>query len=90
METDCQDFVNLWSLRHNSRSVVALIIAEIGEHACSFTSFFIQHISRSANFSTHLCAKQVSTLDVTDCWMGSMHSFLVTSLMADSAEASVE
>ncbi|KAF7004617.1 hypothetical protein CFC21_019824, partial [Triticum aestivum] len=85
METDYYDFVNLWSLRHNSRSVVPPIIAEIREHACSFTSFVIQHISRSTNFSAHLCAKQASTLDVTDCWVGSMPSFLVTSLMADSS-----
>lgn len=70
--------------------MVAPILAEIREHAFAFTSFVIQHASRSANISAHLCAKQASTLDVTDCWLESKPIFLVTSLMADSAVAFVE
>ena len=84
LETDSLEMVNLWHSRHD-RSVVAPILTEIEEHASFFKSFVIQHVSRSANFPAHLCAKQASTLDVTDCWLDSTPSFLVTSLLADSA-----
>ena len=52
-----------------------------------FECFVIQHVGRSANVSAHLCAKKASTLDVTECWMDSIPSLLVTSISADSAGA---
>ena len=66
---------------------MAPILAEIREHVIYFKSFVIQHVGRSANVSAHMCAKQASTLDVTECWMDSIPSLLVTSLSADSAGA---
>ena len=86
-ETDNLEIVNLWNLRHSDRAVVAPILSEIREHVPSFKSFVIQHVGRSANVSAHLCAKQASTLDVTDCWLESSPSFLVTSLTTDFAGA---
>ena len=87
IETDCMEIVDLWNSRQAHRAVVAPILLEIGEHACSFSSFFVQHVCRSANFSAHLCAKQASTLEVTNCWLDVIPSFLVTSLLADDAGA---
>ena len=66
---------------------MAPIFLEIGEHVPSFKSFVVQHVGRAGNVSAHLCAKQASTLDVTECWLESTPSFLVTSLLADSAGA---
>ena len=83
METDCLEVVNLWNTRHNSRSVVAPILLEIGELVSFFTSFVIQHTYREANVPAHLCAKHSCSLQVTDSWLDSAPSFLVTSLMAD-------
>jgi hypothetical protein len=82
METDCLELVNLWNNRRNSRSIVAHILLEIGELASSFTSFSIQHVMRTANYPTHLCAKRASTLCVTESWMDDTPSFLVSSLLA--------
>ena len=67
--------------------MVAPILLEIGELVPSFISFCIQHVSRSANTSAHLCAKRASTLEATDCWLDQPPGLLVTSLLADSAGA---
>uniref|UniRef100_A0A453JHS9 RNase H type-1 domain-containing protein n=1 Tax=Aegilops tauschii subsp. strangulata TaxID=200361 RepID=A0A453JHS9_AEGTS len=88
METDCLEIVNLWNTRHNSLSVVAPLLLEIGELASSFSSFVIQHVIRSANVPAHLYAKYACTLLVTESWTGSRPSFLLTSLMADDARSS--
>ncbi|KAM3412112.1 hypothetical protein ACQJBY_003659 [Aegilops geniculata] len=88
METDCLEIVNLWNTRHNSFSVVAPLLIEIGELAASFTSFVIQHVNRSADVPAHLCAKHACTLLVTESWTGSRPSFLLTSLLADDARSS--
>ena len=83
MEVDCLELVMLWKTRHNSRSVVAPILLEIGELSHSFVLFDVQHVNRSANLPAHLCAKHACTLNVTDCWLEDTPSFLVTSLLAD-------
>lgn len=83
METDCLTLVNLWNTRHNDRSVVAPILAEIGELSSSFLVFVIQHVTRSANLPAHLCAKRACMLMVTDSWLDSVPSFLISSLIAD-------
>ncbi|KAI4971708.1 hypothetical protein ZWY2020_002622 [Hordeum vulgare] len=91
METDCLEAVNVWNSRHTDRSVAAPILTEIGELALSFTSFYIQHVIRSANGHVHLCAKRSGTLNVTDNWLDSTPSFLISSLLADcSANGFVE
>jgi hypothetical protein len=59
VETDCSEVANLWTTRHDSRSVVAPILLEIGELSGSFISFDIRHIVRSANGPAHICA----------CWL---------------------
>lgn len=87
METDCLEVVNLWNSRHNSRSVVAPVLVEIGELASSFDSFCIQHVMRSANVPAHLCAKHASTLTVTESWTDDRPPFLLTSLLADDARS---
>ena len=83
LESDCLEIVNLWNTRHGSRSVVAPLLVEIGEHALSFDSFVIQHVNRSANLPAHLCAKHASTLMVAETWLDSTPSFLISSLMAN-------
>ena len=88
METDCQELVQLWNTRHNSRSIVAPILDEIGELAFDFSFFEIQHVTRSANLPAHLCAKRACTLNVTDCWLDETPSFLVSSLLADCRDNS--
>jgi hypothetical protein len=85
METDCLEVVNLWNTRCGSRSVVAPILLELGELSTSYTFFVIQHVSRSANHSAHLCAKFACTLMVTDSWIDVTPDFLVVSLRADGA-----
>ena len=91
MEMDCSEVANLWTTRHDSRSVVAPILLEIGELSGSFTFFDIRHIVRSANGPAHICAKQACTIDVTESWIKSTPSFLISSLLADcSANAFVE
>ena len=62
-------------------------MSEIREHVLFFKSLVIQHVGRSANVSAHLCAKQASTLHVTECWIDSTPSLLVTSLSADNGGA---
>jgi ribonuclease HI len=83
METDCMEVVNLWKTRHNSRSIVAPLLEEIGELASSFISFDIQHVIRTSNYPAHLCAKHASTLNVTESWMDETPSFLFSCLLAD-------
>lgn len=87
LESDCMEIVNLYIKHHEPRSVMAPIMSEIREHFSSFKFCIIQHVSSTANFPAHLCAKHASTLDVTDCWIDSTPSFLVTSLLADSTGA---
>ena len=87
LESDNLEIVNLWNSRQTSRAVVAPILVEIGEHVPSFKSFVVQHVSRAANVPAHLCAKQAITLDVTECWLDTTPSFLVTSLLADDVGA---
>ncbi|KAF7008929.1 hypothetical protein CFC21_023575 [Triticum aestivum] len=89
MESDCLEVVNLWNSRHDDRTVVAPILAEILELYTSFKSFCIQYISKTANYPAHLCARHASTLDVTECWFDSASGIIVTSLLADSAGASI-
>ena len=86
METDCLEMVTLWTTRHNSRSIVAPLLVEIGELCNNFTLFDIQHVNRPANVPAHLCAKRACTLNVTDSWLEETPSFLVTSLLADCPE----
>ena len=83
METDCLEVVNLWNSRHNSRSIVAPILFDIGELASTFISFDIQHVNKAANVPAHLCAKRACSLMVTESWLASEPSFLVSSLLAD-------
>jgi len=86
MEMDCLEMVEmvqLWSNRHNSRSIVAPILLEIGELVSDFSLFDVLHVNRSANVPAHLCAKHACTLNVTECWLEESPSFLVTSLLAD-------
>ena len=90
METDCLEVVNLWNTRHGSRSVVAPILLEIGELACNFSSFTIQHVPRAANVPAHLCAKFACTLMVTDSWFGNPPNFLAVSLLADRAGSVID
>ena len=89
MESDCLEVVNLWNSRHDDRTIVAPILVEIVELSTSFKSFCIQYISRTANYPAHLCARHASTLDVTECWFDSAPGIIVTSLLADSAGASI-
>ena len=86
METDRLEMVTLWTTHHNSHSIVAPLLVEIGELCNNFTLFDIQHVNRSANVPAHLCAKRACTLNVTDSWLEETPSFLVTSLLADCPE----
>ena len=88
METDSLEIVHLWNDRHNTRSIVAPILLEIGELTSSFDFFTIQHVSRTANLPAHLCVKRACSLMVTESWLGSEPSFLVTSLLADDRRSS--
>jgi hypothetical protein len=83
IETDCLEIVNLRNNSHNSLSVVAPILLELGEISNSFTVFSIEHVLRTANYPAHLCAKRASTLSVTESWMSETPNFLVSSLIAD-------
>lgn len=85
MEVDCLELVTLWNSRHNSHSIVAYLLDEIGELSTYFDSFLICRVSRSANLPAHLCAKRACALGVTDSWIDETPSFLVTSLLADSS-----
>lgn len=89
METDCLEVVNLWNTRHGSRSVVAPILSEIGELACNFSFFHIQHVPRTANVPAHLCAKFACTLMVTDSWFETPPDFLAVSILADHAGSAI-
>ncbi|KAE8808101.1 alanyl-trna synthetase [Hordeum vulgare] len=88
IETDSLEVVNLWNSRRTLRSVIAPLLLDIEELAVSFLSFDIHHVRRHANIPAHLCAKHASTLEVSECWMDSPPGLLVTSLMANSADAS--
>ena len=91
MEIDCLELVKFWQSRHNSRSIVAPLLLEIGELCNTFSSFDIQHVNRSANLPAHLCAKHACTIDVTDSWIECTPSFLISSMLADcSADAFIK
>ena len=91
LETDCLETVTLWNNRYDDRSIVAPILAEIRELCLNFSSFVIQHVIRAANGPAHLCAKRASMLNVTESWLETTPSFLISSLLADcSANAFVE
>uniref|UniRef100_A0A3B5XXJ3 RNase H type-1 domain-containing protein n=1 Tax=Triticum aestivum TaxID=4565 RepID=A0A3B5XXJ3_WHEAT len=83
METDSLEVVNLWATRHDSRSVVAPILLDIGELTTCFSSFDICHVVRSANEPAHICAKHACTIDRTDSWLDNTPGFLVSALLAD-------
>ncbi|KAE8794557.1 Casein kinase I-2-like protein [Hordeum vulgare] len=83
LETDNMEVVNLWNTRLNSRSVVAPILLEIDELCASFHSSVIQHVSRSANGSAHLCARSAFAVTATESWLTKTPSFLIRSLLAD-------
>ena len=85
LETDCLEVVNLWNTRHDSWSVVAPILVEIGELAGSLNYFYIHHVVRSANGPVHICAKHACTIDGTESWLDNTPSFLISSLLADSS-----
>jgi hypothetical protein len=86
-ETDCLEVVDLWKSRHDSRSVVAPILQDIGEFALNFSSFVIQHVSRSATHSAHLCAKLACTMDGTHSWLECISDCLLVSILADRSGA---
>ena len=83
MEVDCLDVVDQWIKHQDSRSIIAPILVEIEELARGFKSFLIQHVMRLSNNSAHLCAKAACTLEVSECWMSSPPSFLVSSILED-------
>jgi ribonuclease HI len=85
METDCLEVISLWNNRHDSRSVVAPILQELGELVISFNSFIFQHVPRSANNSAHLCAKLACTLTVSSSWLDCIPDFLLVSIQADQS-----
>ena len=86
LESDCLEAVNLWNSSYTDRSVVAPIPSEIRELSASFLSFHISHVIRAANGPAHLCAKRACTLDMTESWLDSTPSFLISSLIADCSE----
>jgi hypothetical protein len=83
LETGCLEGVDLWKTRHDSPSVVTPILQDIGEFALSFTSFVIQHVSRSANHSAQLCAKLACTPDGIHSWLECIPNFLVVNVLVD-------
>lgn len=83
MEMDNLETVDLSSSCKNSRSTAMPIIREIWVIALSLSSFLIQHVSRTANESSHLCATRSQALDVTKSWINSSPDFLVSSLLVD-------
>jgi ribonuclease HI len=87
IETDCMEVVDLWNSRHGSRSAVTPILQDIGELALCFISFSIQHVSRTANHSAHLCAKLACTLTGTSSWIDCIPDFLVVSIQSDRSGA---
>ena len=83
MEMDYLEMMQLWNIRHNSRSIVAPILLEIGELVSDFSLFDVLHVNRSANVPAHLCAKRACTLAMTNSCLDSTPSFLVSSLLED-------
>lgn len=84
MEVDCVEVVNLWLSRHNTRSLLAPIFDKIRDRALSFASFTVQHSSRDANGPAG-----TTSLVVSECWLDSCPSFLVSSLLADCNRTSL-
>jgi hypothetical protein len=62
---------------------VTPILQDIGELDLNFTFFVIQHVSRSANHSAHLCAKYACILLGTSSWLDCIPDFLVISIQAE-------
>ena len=69
MEMDYLEVVNLCKSRHNSRSVVAPILLEIGDLSNCFSSFIIHHAPRASNLRAHLCANRSFGIHVTESWI---------------------
>ena len=86
LESDCSEVVALWNTRHDSRSVLAPLLLEVGELIGSFRSFCIQHVIRSANGPAHLCAQRACTVAVTESWIENPPSFLISSLLAECSD----
>jgi hypothetical protein len=85
LETDCLEVISLWNNRHDSRSVVAPILQEVGELVISFNSFIFQHVFRLANNAAHLCAKLACTLTVSSSWLDCIPNFLLVSIQTDQS-----
>lgn len=83
MEVDCQDLVNLWKSRGNSRSVAAPILNELEEISASFVSFSVTHVSREVNVPVHQCARLACTSEWTESWLDVSPEFLHPCLRAD-------
>lgn len=62
---------------------MAPIFLEIDELSTRFTTYVIQHLSRSANGPAHLCAKRACTMPVIESWLTETPSFMISSLLAD-------
>jgi hypothetical protein len=76
-EVGCLEIVNLWESRAAFRAVVAPILQDIAGYYSSFSSFVIQHVIRSSNTVTHICAKPACMLEFTRVWKELSPSFLV-------------
>ena len=83
MEVDFSAVVDLWNLRHVSRSIVAPILDNIGEISTSFASFSIKYVRREANMPADRCAKLACSLLGSDRWVHDCPPFLVNSLLTD-------
>jgi hypothetical protein len=79
------ELVDLWNSRPGLHSAMTPILQEIGELALNFYSFVIQHVSRSAKISAHLCAKFACTLMEMDRGLDRIPDFLVVSIQADDS-----
>ena len=66
IKIDCLEVMELWKNLHNSFSVVAPLLSEIGEPVVVFSFFDIHHVIRSVNYPSHLCAKRACTLSMTE------------------------
>lgn len=59
LETDCQEFVQLWRAGDNQRSRVATIIKEMKEMSSGLHNFTISFVPRYCNEVAYILAKQV-------------------------------
>jgi hypothetical protein len=82
IETDSQKLTSLWRKRASQRSEFASIFREIEALAAAFSSFSVQHVSRSANKAAHACAK-FAAASAFEVWVNDPPSFLVPVLHDD-------